>query len=126
MKNATILTAEDQSDLREAICDALRNAGFHTLAAKDGNEAVALALKEHPDVILMDIMMPGQNGHEAVRKIRDDVWGKDAKIIYLTSLSDAENVVRAVEGGSDAYIVKPHATLTEIVQKVREVLYSAG
>lgn len=125
MTKVKILTAEDQTDLREAMCAALTNAGFQALAAKDGDEAVTLALEEHPDVILMDIMMPGQNGHEAVRKIREDRWGKDAKIIYLTSLSDAENVVRAVEGGSDAYIVKPHATLSEIVQKVREVLFSA-
>ncbi len=81
-------------------------------------------LREHPDVILMDIMMPKLNGHEAVQKIREDAWGQHAKIIFLTSQSAAENVVHAVESGSEAYIVKPHTSLAEIVVKVREVLYA--
>ncbi len=123
MSSATILIAEDQKDLQDAISTALTGAGFTTLTANNGSEAVSMALKAHPDVILMDIMMPELSGHDAVTKIRNDVWGKDAKIIFLTSLSDAENVVRAVESGSDEYIVKPHASLAEIVQKVREVLY---
>ena len=124
MSNVTILTVEDNDDLREAIAAALGNAGYRVLTAVNGAEGVALALKEHPDVILMDIMMPELNGHEAVQKIREDVWGQHAKIIFLTSQSAAENIVHAVESGSEAFIVKPHTSLAEIVQKVREVLYS--
>lgn len=122
METATILTVEDDSDLREAIAAALGNAGFTVLSAANGAEGVTLALKHHPDVILMDINMPELNGHEAVEKIREDVWGQHAKVIFLTSLSAAENIVHAVESGSEAYIVKPHTSLSEIVQKVREVL----
>ncbi len=124
MNSVKILTVEDDNDLREAITTALQGAGFSVLTAADGREGVRLALAEHPDVILMDIMLHELNGHEAVAKIRQDVWGQNAKIIFLTSQTEAENVVYAVQSGSDAYIVKPHATLAEIVQKVREVLHS--
>lgn len=124
MNTAKILTVEDDADLREAIVTALGAAGFTVLSADNGIDGVAIALKEHPAVILMDIMLPGLNGHQAVAKIRQDVWGQNAKIIFLTSQTEAENVVYAVQSGSDAYIIKPHTTLAEIVQKVREVLVS--
>ncbi len=122
MSTAKILTVEDDADLREAIATALTAAGFNVITADNGIDGVAHALSEHPDVILMDIMLPGLNGHQAVAKIRQDIWGQHAKIIFLTSQTEAENVVYAVQSGSDAYIIKPHTTLAEIVQKVREVL----
>lgn len=124
MSTATILTVEDDADLREAICTGLQDAGFTVLQAQDGGEGVRLALSEHPDLILMDIMMPELNGHQAVEKIRNDSWGKNARVIYLTSLSDAENVVHAVEHGSEEYIVKPHTSLKEIIEKVNEVIFA--
>jgi DNA-binding response OmpR family regulator len=124
MNTIKILTVEDDQELREALTTALEQAHFTVLTATNGRDGVTLALAEHPDVILMDIMLPELNGHDAVAKIREDVWGQHAKVVFLTSQTEAENVVYAVRGGSDAYIVKPHATLAEIVQKVREVLHS--
>lgn len=126
MSTPTILTIEDDADLREAITTALSQAGYRALAADNGAAGVTLALAEHPDVILMDIMMPQLNGHQAVEKIRNDPWGKQAKVIFLTSLSGAEDVVAAVKSGSEDYIVKSHTSLAEIVRKVREVLYSSS
>jgi len=123
MDTIKVLTVDDNDDLRESIITALTHAGFTTLAARDGREGVALALEHHPDVILMDILMPDMNGHEAAEKIRQDKWGRDAKIIFLTSLSDAENVVKAVEKGSEDYLVKAHLSLEELVKKVRLVYH---
>lgn len=125
MKKAKVLTIEDEQDLREAIVTSLTNAGFEAIEAADGAIGVEMALKHHPDVILMDIIMPNLDGHEATEKIREDVWGKDAKIIFLSALSDAENVVHAVKNGSEEYIIKPHTSLQEIVSKVQEVLYAS-
>jgi DNA-binding response OmpR family regulator len=59
------------------------------------------------------------DGHEAVAKIRRDAWGKTAKIIFLTNMSDAENVVHAVAQGSDEYIIKANATVKEVVNQTR-------
>ncbi|MFT5037025.1 MAG: DNA-binding response OmpR family regulator [Candidatus Azotimanducaceae bacterium] len=123
MNNVTILVIENETDLREAITVSLETESFTVLQASDGEEGYQTALREHPDVILLDIMMPKMNGHEALEKIRNDPWGKDAKVIFLSSMSDAENVVRAVEKGSEDYIVKSHASLEEIVSKVKQVLH---
>jgi len=119
MSSISVLTCEDNNDLREALATALRAADFTVYEAGDGVAGVEQALTHHPDVILMDILMPGLNGHEAVKKIRLDPWGKTAKIIYLSALSDAENVVHAVKSGSEEYIVKTHTNLADIVEKIR-------
>ncbi len=119
MKKPTVLIVEDDAMIRKLYADAFELAGLTVLQAENGEEGVALALAEHPDAILMDIMMPVMNGHEAVAKIRRDAWGKSAKIIFLTNMSDAENVVHAVEAGSDEYIIKANASVKEVVNQTR-------
>ncbi|MDC1205304.1 response regulator [Candidatus Pacebacteria bacterium] len=123
MSNITILVVEDDNDLREALFTALASNSFNVLQASDGEEGYKSAIENHPDLILLDIMMPNMNGHETLEKIRNDPWGKDAKVVFLSSLSDAENIVHAVEKGSEEYIVKSHASLSEIVSKVKQVLH---
>lgn len=118
-----VLLVEDEKDIREAIATALTDADFEVLEASDGAKGVVMALKEQPDVIVMDINMPAMSGHEVVEKLRQDSWGKKAKILFLTAFSDAENVVSAVAGGSAEYIVKSNASLEEIVQKVKQVYH---
>jgi CheY-like chemotaxis protein len=119
MKKMTVLIVEDYEHIRELYTDALTDAGFEVRKAKDGSEGVEMALKHHPDVIMMDILMPVMNGHEAVRKIRKDTWGHDARIIYLTNLSDPQDVVQAIEQGPEEYIVKENTSIKEIVNQVR-------
>lgn len=121
MKTQSVLVVEDDENIRSLYATALEAAGLIVHVAENGAVGVKKALEHQPDVILMDIMMPGINGHEAVEKIRLDSWGKDAKVVFLTNMSDAENVVKAVEAGSDEYIVKVHATPKEVVNKVRTV-----
>lgn len=120
---ATVLIVEDDTDLREALKIALEGASFTVLTAEDGEIGYKAALDQHPDVILLDILMPNMNGHEALQRIRGDQWGKDAKVLFLTSFSDAENIVHAVKEGSEGYIVKSHTSLEEIVNKVKQALH---
>ncbi len=120
MPGKTILVVDDEVDLREAIAEALTDAEFIVLQAKNGAEAVKTAIAEKPDLILMDVMMPIMDGHQALRQIRADAWGKTAKIIMLTALDDAVNVAKGVEGGSNDYIIKATATLDEIITKVKQ------
>lgn len=119
-----VLIVEDDENIRELYKAALSGAGLHVIVAENGKQGVEKALAEHPKVILMDIMMPEMNGHEAVREIRRDAWGKNAKIIFLTNMSDAEDVVRAIEEGSEEYIVKAHTEPSEVVNTVRVALYT--
>ncbi len=119
MKKPTVLIVEDDKNIRELYADAFILAGVQVLTATNGKEGVESALREHPDAILMDIMMPEMNGHEAMNKIRRDAWGKGAKVVYLTNMSDPENIVHAVEQGSDEYIIKANMTPKEVVNQVR-------
>lgn len=124
MSKPRILIVEDNESILELYATAFINSGIEVLKTNNGKEGVELALVHHPDAILMDIVMPGMNGHEAVEKIRLDAWGRDAKIVFLTNMSSAENVVRAVEAGSDEYIIKANTDVKEIVNKVRTVINS--
>lgn len=123
MAHKTVLIVEDDADLRDALTTALENESYTVITAHDGIEGYKVALKEHPDVILLDILMPNMNGHEALERIRNDPWGKDAKVIFLTSFSDAENVVYAVDKGSEKYIVKSQVSLKEIITKVKQTIH---
>ena len=119
MNKPTVLIVEDDTDIRGLYADAFTAAGITVLTATNGAEGVERALEHHPDAILMDIMMPVMGGHEAMNKIRKDAWGKNAKVVYLTNMSDAENIVHAVEQGSDEYIIKANLTPREVVNHVR-------
>lgn len=119
MLKPTVLIVDDDVKLREMYADAFTLAGITVLQAASGAIGVNLALKHHPDAILMDIMLPGISGHESVTKIRADSWGKNATIIFLTNMSDPENVVHAIEKGSSEYIVKANTLPKEVVNKVR-------
>jgi len=94
------------------------------LTAENGKTGIGHALTEHPDVILMDIMMPEMNGHEAVEKLRFDSWGKHAKVIFLTNFSDPEHVVKAVEAESAEFIVKANTDVKEVINKIRTVMHT--
>jgi DNA-binding response OmpR family regulator len=124
MINTTVLIAEDDESIREMYSAAFSAAGISVITATDGNQCFELALNHHPDAILVDIIMPKLNGHEAVSKIRMDSWGKTAKIIFLTNMSDAENVVLAVEERSEEYIIKANTSPKEVINLVRQAMHT--
>lgn len=115
-----ILVADDEKDLREALAIALANEGFSVITAEDGQQAVDLALKNHPDLIMLDLIMPNVDGSEALKQIRADEWGKNANILILTALDDLESISEIVEQGGSEYLIKTEWTLTDVVRKVRE------
>lgn len=119
-----ILIVEDETDIREAMAEAITQAGLLVSTAPNGAVGLQHALTEHPDLILLDIVMPIMDGHTFLDKLRLDPWGKDAKVIMLTSMDDVKNIANAHEGRIADYIIKAHSSLDEIVQKVREVLYA--
>ena len=114
-----ILIVEDEVDIRDAIAEAIRDVGYEVLLAADGKQGLELALREHPDLILLDLVMPVMDGHEMLRLLRDDEWGKAAKVIVLTASFDVSDVAEAHTGEIIDYIIKVHASLDEVVNKVR-------
>ncbi len=109
--------------MRNALHDKLAREGFAVLEAKDGQEGLNCALADHPDLILLDIVMPVMDGMTMLNKLRrDDTWGKDAQVILLTNLNEAGKVADALVRDVHDYIVKADWTLEDIVKKVKEKL----
>jgi two-component system cell cycle response regulator DivK len=106
----TILVVEDQEDNRQILRDLLGSAGFQMVEAHDGEQALAMARSQRPDLILMDIQLPILDGYEATRAIKRDPELKHIPVIAVTSYALSGDEARAREAGCDAYVAKPYST----------------
>ena len=102
-----ILIADDEPDILEIVQYNLQNEGYEVATAKNGNEAIELAKRFNPDLIILDIMMPGKNGIEVCNILRMQPAFNDTLIIFLTALSDEGTEVKGLETGADDFITKP-------------------
>lgn len=117
-----ILVVDDDENLRLVLVDKLNQSGFEATGLENGKLGLEKALETHPDAILLDILMPVMNGWEMLEKLREDEWGKNAKVIMLTVMENSESVARAVEDGSFSYLIKSNQSMEDIVNKVNEIL----
>lgn len=115
----TLLIIEDEKLMVSALKKKLENENFNVLAAFDGAEGLKVALDKHPDLILLDIILPVMDGMTFLGKLRADSWGKDVPIIILTNLSRAATIEESKEKGVNTYLVKTDWKLSEVVQKVK-------
>lgn len=115
MSRARILVVDDDEALAEMIGIVLRNDDYEVSFAADGTSAVPAFRSSHPDLVLLDLMLPGIDGLEVCRQIRAE---SDVPIIMLTAKSDTEDVVRGLESGADDYVPKPFKP-AELVARVR-------
>ncbi len=116
-----ILIVEDQEDNRKILRDLLTSADFVPLEATTGEEGVTLAEREHPDLILMDIQLPGLDGYEATRRIKAIPTLQHTPVIAVTSYALSGDDVKAREAGCDGYITKPFSPRA-LLATVREYL----
>ncbi len=117
-----VLVVEDEPDLREALKTILTQEGYEVAVAENGEEGLARALETKPNLILLDVVMPKMDGLTVLKTLREDEWGKKAKVIVMTALDDMEKVAEVVEAGGNGYFVKSQTPLNVIVSKVRETL----
>lgn len=117
-----VLIVDDEKDLREAIKTALSYEGYTVETAEDGVEGFAKTHEFKPDLILLDILMPKQNGIDMLRSIRKEEWGKTIPVIVMTVLDDMEKVSEALDAGAIEYLVKTDMSLGGIVDKVKSKL----
>src|SRR5436190_427090 len=103
-----VLAVDDEPDVLRLIQIKLQKAGFEVLSARDGEEGLATALAERPDVVLMDVMMPRMDGFTAAAKIKEQMQPAPL-ILMLTAKGQEADVIRGLSGGADDYIVKPFA-----------------
>lgn len=121
-----VLVVEDDLPVLRALVDKLTREGFDVLEAKDGKEGLRVALRDRPDIILLDILMPVMDGPTMMKKIRkESSWGKQVPIILLTNLSTAaemKTVKTVIEAEPSYYLVKSNWSMAYVIGKVREVL----
>ena len=119
-----ILLIEDHEDNRRIVRDLLTSVGYELIEAVTGEEGVALAERRRPDLILMDVLLPGMDGYEATRLIKAKPELRQSPIIAVTSYALSGDDIKALEAGCDAYIAKPFSP-RELLAKVREFLPAA-
>ncbi|WP_295121761.1 response regulator transcription factor [uncultured Chitinophaga sp.] len=102
-----ILVVDDETDILEIISYNLRSAGYDTVIAKDGSEAIQKAKIFRPDLIMLDIMMPNKNGIDTCRDLRKLPEFKETMILFLTALNDEKSEIEGLNMGADDYIAKP-------------------
>jgi CheY-like chemotaxis protein len=121
----TILVVEDDLSLLTALIDKFTREGFTTQQAANGVSGYALALKQHPDIILLDILMPEMDGITFLQKLRqENEWGKSVPVIFLTNVSPNTDhiIARIAEDEPAYYLVKSDFLLADVVDKVNERL----
>jgi two-component system, cell cycle response regulator DivK len=118
-----ILVIEDQPDNRQILRDLLTNADFEVIEAEDGEAGLAAAAAHRPDLILMDVQLPGIDGYEATRRLKADNLLRTIPIIAVTSYALAGEAETARAAGCDGYIPKPYSP-RQLLAKVREYLPS--
>jgi DNA-binding response OmpR family regulator len=117
-----ILIVEDDKPLLEALKKKLTLNKFNVIEAINGEDGLNKALAEHPDLILLDIIMPRMDGLTMLKKLREDKWGEGVPVIMLTNLSDSIEVAEATASGVHDYLVKSDWKMEDVVGKVKEKL----
>lgn len=122
----TILIVEDETSLRNALRDQFTRKGFVVFEANDGETGLAMALMNHPRVILLDMMMPNMDGKTMLTLLRStNEWGKQVPVILLTNLSADDKLTtmqKIVEDVTTAYLVKSNWSLNQIIEKARAMI----
>ena len=121
--NEKILIVEDEKDIARMIDYNLKKEGYRTVLAHDGPSGAAAADRERPDLVLLDIMLPGLDGLEVLKRLRSD--GRSLPVILLTAKSEETDKVVGLELGADDYITKPFA-VKEMLARVKSVLRRAS
>jgi DNA-binding response OmpR family regulator len=118
----TILIVEDDKFLRELISRKLTGEGFDVLEAADGEEGIKKIKEGKPDLVLLDLILPGIDGFEVLTRVRDDPAVSSIPVIILSNLGQREEVEKGLKLGAIDYLIKAHFTPGEIIEKIKNVL----
>jgi len=121
VSDEVILVADDDDDILLLVTTRLRRDGFDVVAARTGDEALALAKERHPAVAVLDIGMPGLDGLEVLQRIRADDDLAGTRVLLLTAKAQESDVRRGYDAGADGYVRKPFSP-TELSARVRALL----
>lgn len=118
-----LLLIEDDQILLDMYQKQLSNHGYEVHTAVDGEDGLKKALQDHPDLILLDILMPKMDGMTMLKQLRVDTWGKNAKIIILTNLDATDGILQGIiEDHPTYYLTKSNTKPEELLERVKEVV----
>jgi len=117
-----VLILEDDKFLRELIAQKLQREGFLISEAIDGEEGLKKIKEENPDLVLLDLILPGIDGFEVLKKIKDDESTSQIPVIVLSNLGQKDDVDRGIKLGAVDYLIKAHFTPREIIEKIKKAL----
>ncbi len=121
----TILVIEDDQFLRELISQKLSKEGFKISEAMDGEEGVKKIQQEKPNLILLDLILPGLDGFEVLSQAKQDPALSEIPVIILSNLGQKEDIERGLKMGAVDYLIKAHFTPGEIIEKIKQALTHA-
>ncbi|MGB3988494.1 MAG: response regulator [Minisyncoccales bacterium] len=121
-----ILVVEDDKFLRELISQKLTREGYDVKEAIDGEDGVVKVKEEKPDIILLDLILPGMDGFEVLAKIKDDPEVENIPVVILSNLGQRDDVERGLKLGAVDFLIKAHFTPGEIIEKIEKVMKEAG
>jgi two-component system phosphate regulon response regulator PhoB len=116
----TLLIADDESGIRSLVKMTLQRKQYEILEASDGEEALALARKHHPELVLLDVMMPGLTGFEVCRALKDDPATADATVVMLSAKAQDSDRAEGIAAGADDYFTKPFSPIA-LLRKIDDV-----
>jgi len=118
-----ILVVDDERSISDLIATSLRFVGFDVETAANGSEALTIAQAFHPDALVLDVMMPGMDGFEVCKKLRDD--GQNIGVLFLTAKDTTEDKINGLTVGGDDYMTKPFS-LEELIARLKAILRRTG
>lgn len=116
----SVLIIDDEESLVNVLERKFTDEGITAYTAFNGRQGLDMALEKHPDIILLDIMMPEMDGFDVMRNLQEDEWGKTVPVILLTNSSSIDTVAKAVTSGMSEFLVKTDMRLDDVVNKVKE------
>ena len=126
MENKTnkkkVLVVDDNVDLNTVLVDKFNMSGLEARGASDGEDGLKKALEFRPDMILLDLVMPKMDGIEMLKKLREDKWGEQAKVMVLTLIDETDRIAKVMEYNVQGYIVKTNYSLDGIVKMIKDAM----
>lgn len=117
-----ILVVEDDKFLRELIAQKIMKEGYDVIEAVDGEKGAESIKKEKPDLVLLDLILPGIDGFEVLAKMKSDPATNQIPVIILSNLGQKDDIEKGLEMGANDYLIKAHFTPGEIMEKISSVM----
>jgi len=117
-----VLVVEDDTLLKDMLGQQLTKEGWQVLHATEGEQAIALSVSEKPDVILLDLLLPGMSGFDVLSSIKEKEETKGIPVIILSNLGQQEDIDKGMKLGASDFMIKSNFTLDEVSSKIKEVI----